>query len=153
MEPIYFELTVDDFQESDSIEVDDDAIDHLRINLPFDFECRILIKCRNLTNLIIVDSDEAEIQLAPDVRLNFLQCFYSVSDDRDDYELFKSMRDVYDNYNHLISYPMIVQEDYYSSPRELMDDINEEYYIYENSRRGFWTDIYDKYTKEFICRI
>ena len=149
----YIVITIDDF-DSDELTIDSDVIKYMRIDLPIDFEGVINIDCSNLTKLIIVDSDNVKINLNKNKTLEELQCYYSVSDERNDYELYRPMRYIIENYKDLFenNYPIIIQNDCYLSEEEIMNDIDENYYIYENAR-GWRTNIYDKDTKEFICCI
>ena len=158
MNSIYRIIKLDDFGDVISgVEIDHDisinsnTLKCIRIELPSDFKCTININCRNLSKLVISDSDEAKINLGNNI-LEELTCYFKVSDDNDDYELYRPMRYICDNYKYLFNnnYPMTIQNKCYLSEEELMEDINEEYYIYEDAR-GWWTNIYDKDTKEFIC--
>jgi len=150
----YTVITINDF-DSDELTIDSDEIKYMRIDLPADFECVINIDCSNLTKLIITDSDNVKINLNKNKTLiEELQCFYSVYDERNDYELYRPLRYIIENYKDLFenNYPMIIQNKCYLSEEEMVNDINENYYIYENVR-GWKTNVYDKDTKEFICCI
>ena len=151
MDSSYKVITLDDFNEFDEITINSNIIKYIRIDLPIDFECVININCNNLVKLIISDSDSIKLNLNNNM-LEELICYYSVYGEINDYELYRPMRYILENYGDLFenNYPMIVQNKCYLSEEEIMNDINEEYYIYKNARRCK-TNVYDKYTNEFIC--
>ena len=147
----YKVITLDDFNEFDEITINSDTIKYIRIDLPMNFECVININCDNLVKLIISDSDSIKLNLNNNM-LEELICYYKVSDEQNDYELYRPMRYICNTYDNLFknNCPIIIQNKFYLSEDDILNDIDEQYYIYENTRR-WWTNVYDKNTKEFIC--